>query len=114
MTKTQYSEVASQFASSLVKGDFSSAHSILSQSLKEQLSIAQLQERYNNMTAYSGESAESVEVEETMNEWSQKELNDVGWAYVSISGKSFSEAVTVVICEEDGKFCVCDVVWGRP
>jgi hypothetical protein len=111
---TQYKEIALQFASAMTKGDFPSAHSWLSQAQKDQLSIDQLKEKFESMIAYSGESAESAEVMETMEEWPQKEANDIGWAYVAISGKSFSEAVTVVVADENGHQVVRDVVWGRP
>jgi hypothetical protein len=36
------------------------------------------------------------------------------WAYVAMSGSSFSEAVTVIVAEYDGVLLVRDIEWGRP
>ena len=40
--------------------------------------------------------------------------NDIGWAYVTIAGKDWAEAVTVVIASENGSPVVRSLEWGRP
>jgi hypothetical protein len=43
-----------------------------------------------------------------------KEPSDVGWAYVSVGGDVYSEAVTVVVTLEEGELRVRTVEFGRP
>jgi hypothetical protein len=39
---------------------------------------------------------------------------DIGWAYVSIEGDDFVEAVRVVVSALGGKPLIREVEWGRP
>jgi hypothetical protein len=70
------------------------------------------------MVQYFGGPAHNVEVIETMEEWPQKIQGDLGWAYVAISAtisdRSFSEAVTVVVSDENDCQVIRSVEWGRP
>jgi hypothetical protein len=109
-----FTDVASQFASSLSQRDYSLAQSFLSESLKAQLTAQQIQQNYEGMTAASNGAALTTEVVETLTDWPDKQSGDVGWAYVAINGDTFSEAVTLTLCEEQGNTVVRDVVWGRP
>jgi hypothetical protein len=43
-----------------------------------------------------------------------KEPSDVGWAYVSVGGDVYSEAVTVVVTLEEGELRGRTVEFGRP
>jgi hypothetical protein len=115
---TQYQEIAFQFASALMNGDFSQAHSRLSQCQQAQVSPNQLKETYREMIEYFGGPAQTVEVIQVMDNWPQKKQNDVGWAYVTIDRTtpdgSFSEAVTVVVAEENDCQVIREINWGRP
>jgi hypothetical protein len=55
-----------------------------------------------------------IEVGETMDDWPDRKPSDVGWAYVSVGGHAYSEAVTVVMTTEDGDLRVRTVEFGRP
>jgi outer membrane protein assembly factor BamD (BamD/ComL family) len=112
---TEFSEVANQFATTLIQGNFTQAQTLLAESLKAETPPAKLQESYEAMLAYTnGAKAETTEVVNTMTDWPNKQTGDIGWAYVAISGQTFSEGVTVTVCEEGGKPCIREVVWGRP
>ena len=39
---------------------------------------------------------------------------DSAWVYVSIIGEGNSEAVTVVVSNEDGRHLIQKLEWGRP
>ena len=56
----------------------------------------------------------SVEAGLTMETWPDKQPADAGWAYVTIGGDVYSEAVTVVVTREDGALRVRDAEFGRP
>jgi hypothetical protein len=107
-----FTEVASQFGTALSQRDYSQAHSLLAESLKSQLAQEQLQQSFEGMISGSGDLA--VEVAETLTDWPEKQANDVGWAYVAVNGESFSEAVTLTLCDEGGKPMIRNIVWGRP
>jgi hypothetical protein len=109
-----YKEIAVEFGSALKERDFSLAHSLLCQSQKEQLSETSLQEEFERMFAHDEGAINIVEVTETLEEWPAKEPDDLGWAYVAISGETFAEAVTLVIKNENGQPRVGSIEWGRP
>ena len=46
-----------------------------------------------------------------LEDWAMKEPDDVGWAYVSIAGDGYGEAVTVVV---DRHLQIRELEWGRP
>jgi hypothetical protein len=49
-----------------------------------------------------------------MTSWPSKQPSDIGWAYVSIGGDVYSEAVTVVVTSEQGEAKIREVEFGRP
>jgi hypothetical protein len=109
---TAFSDVAAQFASALVQGDYALAHSLLAESLKSYLTSQQIQESFENMVAQK--SNLTTEVVETLTDWQEKQPGDVGWAYVAINGDNFAEAVTLTLCDDHNKTLIRYIVWGRP
>jgi hypothetical protein len=57
-----------------------------------------------------------IELGETLSDWQYppRQSSDLGWAYVSIGGESYSEAVTVTVTLEDGEARIRTVEFGRP
>ena len=55
-----------------------------------------------------------VEVGETMEDRPGRTPSEVGWAYVSVGGDVYSEAVTVVVTLEGDALRVRTVEFGRP
>ena len=109
-----YSEFAVTFAKALTAGDFAAAHSMLAPDLKADYTTEALKESFEEMVEY-GESPARVDgFVQTMDDWPAKGSNDLGWAYVSISGDDFGEAVTVVVTRVDGAMAIGSVEWGRP
>jgi hypothetical protein len=49
-----------------------------------------------------------------LEEWPGKRSGDIGWAYVSIEGDDFVEAVSVVVSAVGDKHLIREVQWGRP
>lgn len=109
-----YAAKAKEFAEALVANNYDAAFEMLSSSLKPKLTAAELQSRFTEMTEY-GEGRPRVDGHvQTMEDWPGKQPSDVGWAYVSISGDDFAEAVTVVVNYEDDAMKIREVEWGRP
>jgi hypothetical protein len=49
-----------------------------------------------------------------MGKWLRKNPMDFGWAYVSIDGSGYCEAVTVIVAEESERLVIREIEWGRP
>jgi len=112
-----YKEIAVDFASAMVHGEFTEAHRLLAPKLREELSPARLQDEYYGMfCGYTdGEPYEvGYRAQSFVDEWPAKEPGDVGWAYISVLGEDFVEAVTVVVADVDGMLLIRDIEWGRP
>jgi hypothetical protein len=112
--KISYEQIALQFAQCLLDAKFADAYAMLSGNVKENLALAELQNTYENMVNYPADTIITVEVMETMLDWPDKQANDIGWAYVAVSGKTFSEAVAVIIENAGGSMLIRSVEWGRP
>jgi hypothetical protein len=112
-----YQEVAVTFAAALVERDFARARRLLAPALREQLSESDLQEQLTSMYrlyAQSEPSRSRFVPEGTVETWPGKQPGDLGWAYVSIEGDDFNEAVSVLISDVEGVPMIKKVEWGRP
>jgi hypothetical protein len=109
-----YESIALQFAQCLLEAKFSDAHAMLSVDLKESLALSELQSTYESMVNYADDAAITVEVIEAMSDWPDRRANDIGWAYVAISGKVLSEAVIVIIENATDTMLIRSIEWGRP
>src|SRR5262249_27138289 len=81
---TPYAEVAVQFASALVDGDFARAEALLTPDYRRQLPANALREKFQAMCSYGTGPARKLYFDEQfqMTEWRTKIPGDVGWAYV--------------------------------
>ena len=73
-----------------------------------------LQDGYETMIDYGSGPATSVELMTVMQDWPAKEVHDMGWAYVSIGGDGYSEAIAAVVCAEADNPRIREIEWGRP
>lgn len=112
--------IAQTFAELLVDGDFKAAHSMLAKELKRSLKAADLEREYTEMIGQYGEEGEDLpddlEVVVISSETGMPDMQaqDVGWVYVSIGGDGFSEAITVVVTQEQDELRIRTLEWGRP
>lgn len=56
----------------------------------------------------------ALEVGQTMEHWPGKQPGDIGWAYVSIGGDVYSEAIIVVVTSAHGAAKIREIEFGRP
>lgn len=109
-----YEAKAKEFAEALTANRYEAAFEMLSSSLQAKLSAAELQSEFREMTEY-GEGKPRVDgYVHKMEDWPDKRPSDVGWAYVSISGDDYAEAVTVIVSFEDDAMKIREIEWGRP
>ena len=114
---TPHAKVAIEFASALVEKDFARAEALLTPELRQELTREVLRARlYGMFRGYSESEPRSIRFDEKgqMEEWPGKQRGDIGWAYVSIEGDDFVEAVGVVVSAVGDKRLIREVKWGRP
>jgi len=114
---TPYASTAVAFASALVDADFDRAHSLLTPGLRADLTPADLRDRLHQMFSGYADGAPvrfHFDEEFCLEEWPDKQTGDVGWAYVSVEGEDFVEAVSVVVASVDGALLIRNIEWGRP
>jgi hypothetical protein len=109
-----FPEVALKFALALKSLDYTAAHAMLCETQQQSVSVAQLKQNYETMVPHNDDAVDVVQVMETLTKWPDKKPDDLGWAYVAMSGKTFSEAVAVVVKGEAGRACISAIEWGRP
>jgi hypothetical protein len=52
--------------------------------------------------------------EGSLETWPRRQPGDLGWAYVSIEGDDFNEAVYVLVSDVEGVPLIGEISWGRP
>ena len=109
-----FKEIAMQFAKLLANRNYSDAYEMTTQEYRKRNSLEQIQEHFEAIIPMDWGAIDPIEAGETMNDWRGKEATDVGWVYVSLGGDVYSEAVTVIIAEEEGALKVREVEFGRP
>ena len=112
--KTPFAALALSFAEALMAGDFAKAHSMLGSGLGHSISSDSLRQTYEGMIDYGDGPVITTELTEALEDWPEKQANDLGWAYVAMSGDNYSEAVCVVVALEDGAPTIREIQWGRP
>ena len=111
---SDYRQVALEFTRSLAAREYPKAYALTSQEYRKQLTVDQVRTRFEAIVPTDWGAMGPIEVGETMTTWPGKQPSDLGWAYVSIGGKVFSEAVTVVVTSENGLPRIRQVEFGRP
>ena len=112
-----YQEVAVAFAAALVERDFARARALLVPALREQLTEGDLRDQLTSIYRCYARSAPTHSrfvTEGTVETWPGKQADDLGWAYVSIEGDDFAEAVYVLVSDVDGVPMIRKIEWGRP
>jgi len=107
-------DTGSRFANALVEKRYGDAVSMLTVALKTSWPEEKLRSQYEEMISYGTGPVKVDGHTGYMEDWPDRKPGDIGWAYVSISGSDFAEAVTVVVAEEDGEPKIREIQWGRP
>ena len=109
-----YMRVALAFAKALATRDYDDAYGLTSKKFRDGTSLEGLQSGFESIVPLDWTSVGPIEVGHTMEDWPGREPSDVGWAYVSVGGDVYSEAVTVVVALEEGELRIRAVEFGRP
>lgn len=106
---------ALQFAQALTQRDYTGAYALTSYSYQQQISIAQIQEVYERIIPENWGKVDLVPVDDVLEGWPDKQLNDIGWIYISLEGQNYpySEGLFICISRENGNLIISDVTYGR-
>jgi hypothetical protein len=110
---TDFRKVALEFAQSLAARDYAKAHAMATEAYRKRTSVDQLKAAFEAIVPLDWRVGQ-IAVGETMATWPDRQAHDLGWAYVSIGGDTYSEAVTVVVAAENGAARIRHVEFGRP
>ena len=109
-----YRQVALEFARSLAAREYPKAYAMMSQGYRQNRTLDELRVGFEAIVPRDWGAIGPIEVSQTMTSWPAKQPSDVGWAYVSIGGEVYSEAVMVVVTSENGEARIREVEFGRP
>lgn len=111
---SDYRQIALEFTQFLAAREYPKAYALTSQEYRLRTSAEQLQAYFETIVPTDWGPIGPIEVGQTMTSWPGKRPDDLGWAYVSIGGDVYSEAVTVVVSAENGEPRIREVEFGRP
>jgi hypothetical protein len=109
-----YKNVALDFTNALATRNYGAAYALTSDEYRDGTSVEAMQAAFEAIVPADWTTIGPVEVGGTMEDWPGRKPSDVGWAYVSVGGDAYSEAVTVVVTLEAGALRVRTVEFGRP
>ena len=107
-------DIALDFARAMDAGEITRAHDMLSSSLRSSLTAEQLGADFAAMVPEGEGRASLIQVMTTMDNWPDKRPGDLLWVYVAMGYEMYSEAVTVVVAEEQSRPVIRSIEWGRP
>jgi hypothetical protein len=107
-------ETGKNFAEALVTERYADARSYLTKEAQQEYTPDKLASQFKNMISYGSSPAKVDGHYEFMDKWPARQPQDIGWAYISISGSDYAEAVTVVVSDEGGSPKIREIEWGRP
>ena len=111
---SDYVPVALDFARALASRAYSTAYAMTSSEYQRANSVAELQAAFEAIVPTDWGTVGPIEVGHTMDAWPDKQPSDAGWAYISIGGDMYSEALTLVVTREGDGLKIRSVEFGRP
>ena len=109
-----YKNVALGFTNALATRNYGAAYALTSSEYRDGTSVEDMQAAFEAIVPTDWKTIGPVELGGTIEDWPGRKPADVGWAYVSVGGDAYSEAVTVVVTLEAGALRVRTVEFGRP
>jgi hypothetical protein len=111
---SDYAAIALEFAEEMAARQYAKAYAMTTQEYRKGTSVEQLQAAFETIVPIDWGPIGPIEVGETMAVWPGKQPADLGWAYVSIGGEVYSEAITVIVTSEQREARIREVELGRP
>ena len=109
-----YHSVGLDFAAALARRDYTTAYAMTSSAYRRSTTIDEMRLAFETIVPTDWPTVGPIEVGYTMEAWPDKQPSDVGWAYISIGGDGYSEAVVAVVALEADTLKIRSVEFGRP
>jgi hypothetical protein len=113
-------DVALSFARSIVAGEYETAHSMLSESMRRETSASDLRANYEQMVSYTTSPPDTIKIGQLF-EPSDKDgvPGSLGWAFVDVdcvnsSDDCWLESIGVLVISESAGQVIARIEWGRP
>ncbi len=112
--------IALDFTYALVAGDYAKAHGLLTPSLQQAESTADLKASYQAMISYTKAPVDTIEIGQTM---PAREVDGIpeslGWVTVNVyclhsPHDTWLEGITVLVVSHGSRQAIGRIVWGRP
>ncbi len=118
----EVADIALAFARALVAKEYESASAMLSSTVMSSYPPEVLQKNMEEMIQFAGDECQwptGVQVitgadVSDMDKWMRKTPQDFGWAYVSVDGNGYCEAVAITVSDDEGNLAIREIEWGRP
>lgn len=110
----QARDLALQFGKDLAHRNYNAAYRLASRELRSEMSAEEMQEGFERVVPPDWGETDPVELSKVMHDWTGRRLGDVIWAYVTIYGDVYSEAITFVVTYEDEQLRIRSLEFGRP
>jgi hypothetical protein len=105
--------VALAFAGALINREYMQAYGLATDEFTAQCSCEDMQQHFEAIAPID-DVVELIEIVLVMDNWPHKLPNDLQWIYIAISGECYSEAIAVVVADEQETLKIRSVEWGRP
>ena len=108
--------VAQRFGDCIVIKDYDAAWALLCEELQLSSTSESIKNAVTTMTAYGAGWIQVAQVMDdfTLEDWPDKQANDLAVTYVALNGENFSEAVTLTLAEYGHEILIRHLEWGRP
>ena len=108
--------VAQRFGDCIAIKDYDAAWTLLSEELRLSLTSESIKNAVTTMAAYGTGWIQVVQVIDdfTLEDWPDKQANDLAVTYVALNGENFSEAVTLTLAEYGQEILIRHLERGRP
>ena len=108
--------VAQRFGDCIAIKDYDAAWTLLSKELRLSLTSESIKNAVSTMTSYGKGWIQVAQVMDdfTLEDWPDKQANDLAVTYVALNGENFSEAVTLTLAEYGQEIFIRHLEWGRP
>lgn len=113
-SSSDYRQTALEFAKRLAARDYAGAYSMTAQAYRRRNTVEQLRVAFETLVPEDWGPIGPIDVAQAMENWPGKQAGDIGWAYVSIGGDVYSEAIAVAVTLEDGEATIREIEFGRP
>jgi len=111
---SKYQQLALEFTTTLAERQYAKAYEMTSQEYRTHATVDKLKKDFETIVPNDFGPIGPIKVGRTMTSWPGKQPSDIGWAYLSIGGDVYSEALVVIVTNENGNKKVREIEFGRP